>query len=216
MTAVWSIVFGSKREADQAAARVRAVHRTVAGRLEEPMGSFPTGTTYSALDPELLMWVHATLVDTALVVYGSWVRPLSESEQAAYYEDMKVLAHLFGTPERVIPATLGDFREYMREMLNGPKVSVTKTARMVAETVIHPPLPMPLRPLTEAVNLVTVGMLPPSLRRGYGFRWDPARAALVAASRPWVRHLLLPLMPDLVRAVQAARRAESRGTLTRG
>ena len=210
MNAVWSIVFGSREEADEAAARVKAVHLTVRGRLEEPMGPFPAGTRYSALDPELMMWVHATLVDTALLVYGSWVRPLSEEEQAAYYEEMKTLARLFGTPDDVIPRSLDAFRLYMAERLSSGEIVVTEAAQRIAETVLRPPVPLALRPLAEAVNLLTVSLLPERLRTGYGLSWDPARAVLVAASRPWIRRVVLPLMPDLIRAVQAARRAEGR------
>ena len=36
--------------------------------------------------------------------------------------------------------------------------------------VLHPPVPLHLRPLLELVNQVTVGLLPPPVRRMYGFR----------------------------------------------
>src|SRR5687768_369072 len=110
MNAVWAIVFGTRAQADRAARRVRAMHGRVHGRTAEPMGPYPAGTPYSAMDPELLLWVHATLVDTALLVHAQWVRPLSEAEQAAYYEEMKVCARLFGTPDDVLPDSFPDFR----------------------------------------------------------------------------------------------------------
>jgi uncharacterized protein (DUF2236 family) len=210
MSTVWSVIYGTRREADAAAARVRAVHERVRGRIGAPMGPFAEGTPYSALDPELLLWVHATLVDTALLVYRSWVGPLTETQQRAYYEEMKAMALLFGTPEELIPPTLDDFRLYMRERLASDEISVTETAREIAATVLDPPLSPPLRPALRALALVTVGMLPPRLREGYGFRWDGARAALVGVSRRWTRHVLMPLLPDLVRAVGASRRAEGR------
>jgi uncharacterized protein (DUF2236 family) len=210
MSTVWSVVYGTRHEADAALARVRAVHERVRGRLAEPMGPFAAGTTYSALDPELLLWVHATLVDTALLTYRSWIGPLTEAEQGAYYDEMKTMALLFGIPEGLIPPTLGDFRAYVRERLASDEITVTETAREIAATVVAPPLPIPLRPAMRALALVTVGMLPPRLRAGYGFPWDGARAALVGASRRWTRHVLMPLLPDLVRAVGASRRAEGR------
>jgi uncharacterized protein (DUF2236 family) len=110
MDAVWAVVFGSRTQADRAAARVRAMHRKVNGRLTETTGPFPAGTRYSALDPELLLWVHATLVDSALLVHSQWVGGLRAGDEAAYYEDMKTCARLFGTPSEVIPPTLGEFR----------------------------------------------------------------------------------------------------------
>ena len=174
------------------------------------MGRFPAGTAYSAASPELLAWVHATLVDTALLVYSSWVRPLDDLEQRSYYEEMKTMALLFGTPQELIPPTLDDFRLYMRERLASEQISITETAREIAATVLDPPLPLALRPAMRALALVTIAMLPPRLRAGYGFSWGGACAALVGVSRRWTRHVVMPLLPDLVRAVGASRRAEGR------
>jgi len=210
MSTVWTVIYGTRSEADAAVSRVRAVHERVRGRIAAPMGPFAEGTRYSALDPELLLWVHATLIDTALLVYRSWVGPLSDAEQRAYYEEMKTMALLFGTPEELIPSTLDDFRIYTRERLASDRISVTETALQIAATVLDPPLPLPLRPAMKALALVTVAMLPPRLRADYGFHWSRSRAALVGASRRWTRHVLMPLLPDLVRAVGASRRAEGR------
>jgi uncharacterized protein (DUF2236 family) len=210
MSTVWTIVYGSRARADHAAARVRVLHERVQGRIPVAAGAFPAGTRYAAADPELLLWVHATLVDTALLVYGSWVRPLDDLEQRAYYEEMKVLAVLLGTPPEIIPRTLEDFRVYMRERLASDEIAVTDAAREVARLVLRPPLPLALRPVADALGLVTVGLMPERLREQYGFGWGRARSALVAGSRHSVRRLVLPLMPDLARAVSAARRAEGR------
>jgi uncharacterized protein (DUF2236 family) len=204
MNAVWAVVYGSRSDADRAGRRVRAMHAKVNGRLAEPMGPFAAGTRYSALDPELLMWVHATLVDTALLVHDQWVRPLSERERAAYYEDMKTCGRLFGTPEEVMPKSLADFRAYMDRMLAGPEICVTATARDIARTVLHPPLPLALRPAIEAVNLVTASLMPPRLRHEYELAWDAPRAALTRLSREWTRHVAMPLLPSRLRHVPAS------------
>ncbi len=210
MSTVWTIVYGSRAQADHAAARVRALHERVQGRTSKAAGPFPAGTPYAAADPELLLWVHATLVDTALLVYTSWVRPLDDLEQRAYYEEMKVLAVLLGTPPEIIPPTLEDFRVYMRERLASDEIAVTDAAREVARLVLRPPLPLALRPAADALGLVTVGLMPERLRQQYGFGWGRGRSALVAGSRHYVRRLVLPLVPDLARAVGVARRAEGR------
>jgi len=197
MNAVWAVVFGTRAQADRAARRVRAMHSRVQGHTA-------AGTPYSALDPELLLWVHATLVDTALLVYGQWVRPLGAEEQAGYYEEMKVAARLFGIPNDAMPATFDDFRAYMRLMLDGPAICAGETAREIADSVMHPPLPLPLRPAMELANLITAGLMPPRLRREYGLSWDPVRAAVVGASRETTRRVLMPLLPARVRTVPAA------------
>lgn len=205
ISAVWSIVFGSRAQADRAAARVRTMHSRVHGHTARPMGPFPAGTPYSALDPELLMWVHATLVDTVLLVHRQWVGPLTADAQAGYYEEMKVAARLFGTPDDVMPATLDEFRAYMADMLERPEICATETAREIAAAVMHPPLPLPLRPAMEMANQITAGLMPVRLRREYGLSWDPARAALVGATRETTRRLLMPLLPARLRTVPTAR-----------
>src|SRR3954453_9859720 len=68
-----TIGFGPRAEADRITKHVRAMHRNVRGRIKEPTGSFPAGTEYSAADPDLLMWVLFTLVDSGLVVYQLYV-----------------------------------------------------------------------------------------------------------------------------------------------
>ena len=204
LNAVWSVVYGRRREADRAAARVRAMHARVEGRLAEPAGPFPKGTRYSALDPALLMWVHATLVDTALLVHDRWVRPLDASARSAYFEDMKVCARLFGTPEDVMPGSYEEFRSYMDRMLDGDELCVTPTARDIARTVLRPPLPLALRPAMEVVNVVTASLMPPRLRRDYGLSWDAPRAAVTRVSQEWVRRVAMPLLPGRLRHVPAS------------
>ncbi|MEX0992761.1 MAG: oxygenase MpaB family protein [Solirubrobacterales bacterium] len=213
MEAVWTIVYGTRGDADRTTARVRAMHRRVNGTIAEDMGPFPAGTRYDATDPDLLMWVHATLIDTAMLVYTSWVGPLSEDEQWSYYEDVKVTARMFGVTDEVMPADLGEFRTWMDERLASDEICVTPVARRTIEVVLHPSVPLALRPVLETLNLVTASLLPEKLREGYGLGWDPARAALLTASRQWVKRVALPLMPDLIRAVGAAREAEGRRTL---
>jgi uncharacterized protein (DUF2236 family) len=209
MNTVWAVVFGSRARADREIARVRSMHRRVRGTLAEPMGPFPAGTRYSALDPELLLWVHATLVDSAIVVHSQWVRPLTESEQRSYYEEMKTVARLFGTPAGVIPPTLDDFRDYFRRMLDGEEIVVTETAREIAHAVLNPPLPFVMRPAMDVVKLVTASLLPARLRRDYGLAWDPVRAATIAGSRAFTRRIAMPLLPRRLRTVPAGYPADA-------
>jgi uncharacterized protein (DUF2236 family) len=209
MDAVWASVYGDPRRAEAIARRVQSVHRRVHGVLERPIGAFPAGTPYDARDPETLLWIHATIVDTALLMYRTYVRPMSRAEQEGYYEDSKLLAtRMWGIPERHVPPTLADFRAYVRCMLDGDVLAVTPEARMLGRIVIDPPVPLPLRAAWQAVNLVTAGTLPPHVRQGYGFAWSPAHAVLLRASTRYVRRAVMPVLPDLLRALPDARRAE--------
>jgi uncharacterized protein (DUF2236 family) len=209
MSSVWTAVFGTRAEADAVGARVKSMHAKVRGRIPHRMGPYPAGTLYSASSPALLMWVHATLVDSALAVYESWIRPLTADEREDYYEDMKLLAQIFGTPSSVIPATFADFRAYMQERLASEEIWVTPTAREISDSILDPPLPAPLRAGWRlGVGLATAGLLPPKLRDQYGLSWDPARKALFVGSREWTRRVVVPLLPDMIKAVPAARGGE--------
>src|SRR5436305_1639690 len=103
------ITYGKRAAADRATARVRAVHRRVQGNLAEPAGRFPAGTPWAADDPDLLLWIIATLVDSALLVHDRYVGRLSPDERQAYWDDYRVVGSLFGLRDRDMPATIDDF-----------------------------------------------------------------------------------------------------------
>ena len=186
------------------------MHSHVRGRIDREMGPFPAETHYDARDQELLMWVHATLVDTGLLMYRTYVGPLSWEEREEYYQDMKLLAWLFGTPDEVIPETLADFEAYRRAMLASERICVTGEARESVRLVLRPPIPTITRPAWELMNFATAGFLPRKLREGYGFRWTPAHRALLAGSAEYVKRGVLPFLPELVRSLPNARDAERR------
>jgi uncharacterized protein (DUF2236 family) len=196
------IVFGDASSSQKAAAGLRHRHRRVSGRDDR-------GQPYRALDPELLMWVHATLVDTSLLVYDRYVRRLNEPERAAYYEQMKPVAEAYGIPPDRQPSDWTAFRDYWEEkLMHG--LRVTETTRGVADAVLNPELPLPARPPSwpalETIRLLTVGTLPESLRAELGLSWGPLRDRLLSASQGAIRRML-PLLPGLLRQFPAARRA---------
>ena len=206
-----TIGFGPREEADRMTAQVRTMHHRVRGRLREAAGPYPAGTPYRADDPELLMWVLFTLVDSALVVYRMYVGPLDDEEQAAYWDDYKVVGRLFGLRDRDMPDSLADLRGYREEMLASGRLVVTDWARTRAkEIVLDPPLPWLARPLLETVNFVTIALLPEPIRRQYGFFPVPpatVRRALVAGGAEYVKRAVIPLLPDRLRYVPTARAA---------
>jgi uncharacterized protein (DUF2236 family) len=206
-----TIGFGSRRDADQVTARVREMHTRVRGRLREAAGPYPAGTPYAADDPELLLWVLFTLVDSALVVYRRYVGPLREDEEAAYWEDFKIVGRLFGLADADMPATVTDLEAYRRRMLDGEELYVSDWARERARRIVlDPPVPLIARPLVETANFVTVALLPDRIREGYGFSPLPpmaVRRALVAGGAEYVKRVVIPFLPDRLRLVPAARAA---------
>jgi uncharacterized protein (DUF2236 family) len=206
-----TIGFGSRADADRITRRVRAMHRRVRGRIPVAAGSFPAGTPYRADQPDLLMWVLFTLVDSGLEVYQLYVERLSDEEQAAYWDDYKVVGRLFGLRDSDMPDTLADLRDYKREMLEGDVLHVSDWARSRArEIVLEPPIPWLARPLLETVNFITVALLPDRIRREYGFSPIPpalVRRALVTGGAEYVKRAVIPLLPERLRFTTEAREA---------
>jgi uncharacterized protein (DUF2236 family) len=182
LRALYLITYGSRAEADGAAGAVRAAHARVNGRTETQLGVFPAGTAYSADDPELMVWVHATLVHSSLCAYQRFERPLSAGEQERYYREMAFVARLFGTPAAAIPSTLADLREYFAAQIDSVTITVTEPARAIAGAVLRPPLPGPMRMLRPAHRLATVSQLPPRIREEYGLRLTTVQRPLVGVA----------------------------------
>ena len=205
-----TIGFGSKADADRVTRQVRAMHRRVRGTLKQDAGPYRAGTPYRADDPELLMWILFTLVDSGLVVYEKYVARLTAEERAAYWEDYKVVGRLFGLRAGEMPDTFEDLERYERNMLGSGRLVVTDWARMRArQIVLEPPLPIYLRPLLETVNFITIALLPAEIRSQYGFSPLPPialRKALVAGGAEYVKRGVVPVLPRRLRLTPTARR----------
>jgi uncharacterized protein (DUF2236 family) len=187
LRALYKITYGSKAEADRAAAAVQNVHTRVRGTTREHLGIYPAGTAYSAGDPELMLWVHATLVDASLSAFQRFEHRLTRTDQESYYRDMALVARLFGTPADVIPATLGDFRDYFDAQIAGDAISVTEPASQIARVVLRAPLPVPMRLVGPAHRLATAALLPERLRREYELQLAPLHGPLLTAAGHSVR-----------------------------
>jgi len=189
-----TIGFGPRADADRVTARVRSMHAR------------------AGVDrPDLLLWVLFTLVDSGIVVYRMYVRGMDDEQQAAYWEDYKVVGELFGLTRADMPDTLADLRDYRREMLGGGRLEVSDWARTRArEIVLEPPVPLVAQPLVELVNFITISLLPAAIRRQYRFSPippAPLRKALVAGGAEYVKRAVIPFLPDRLRLVPAARAA---------
>jgi uncharacterized protein (DUF2236 family) len=207
-TVMDAVAFGSKQRADTLTKHVRAMHRTVSGELAHDAGPFPKGTPYRADDPKLLLWILAALADSALLVFGKYVRRLDRDARDAVWQDYRVVGRHFGLTDAAMPATIEDFDEYMTGMLRGGDLFVTPQARELAiDIVLRPPVPLRFRPLLELVNQITVGLLPGPIRRMYGFSWDPLRAVALHGGAEYVKRVLVPVLPERVRTVPVARAA---------
>lgn len=197
----FDVAFGSRSTAEAAIRRVNAIHRSVRGEM-------PDGTAYTAMDPEALLWVHATLVDTALRVYGRFVAQLSSADEQAYHEEAARVALLLGVSERILPATIEELRAWMSGRMADGTIRVTPEARRIAATVLYPVRGVP-RVAWDAAHLISLSTLPEAVRRQYGIGWSAARERGVEAIARVTRRAL-PFVPPLVRHAPQARAADRR------
>jgi uncharacterized protein (DUF2236 family) len=159
--------------------------------------------------------VHATLLDSFLLTYRVFVRPLSHAEADRYCAEASGIESRLGIPAGRLPRTEGDLREYFDEMLASGAIAVTDAARDLAREVIAPPAPRILKPLLRLAALPAVGLLPPAIRVAYGLPWDGRRERVLRVMAATARSGL-PLVPPVLRYWPAARRAARRARRERG
>jgi uncharacterized protein (DUF2236 family) len=198
---VFAIVFGDLEHALGAARRVHAIHSRISGRIEEDVGRFARGAAYHANDEHALLWVHATLIDTAVLVYDSVVRPLSLAEKQRYYQESKRFARLFGIGDAVLPADWRAFRDYFERTLESDTIAVGTPAREIASFLFETPKPA-MRPLFRWLALMTSGFMPERLRAPFGLAHGVRQAALFRASLRLLR-ATYPRLPRRVRYLPA-------------
>ncbi len=205
---VWAMVFGPLEEALESARRVHAIHAKVAGTIDENVGRFRAGTRYSAADPEALLWVYATLVDSAVVVYERMVRALTAQEKEQYYRESQRFACLFGIPETSIPPDWNAFVAYLADMYRTDTIHVGSRAREIARFLLSPPHVV-LTPAANWYRAVTARLLPPAIRMQFGLRYGRVERTMVESSLPVLRQILRAL-PAQLRYLPVYRRALAR------
>jgi uncharacterized protein (DUF2236 family) len=175
-----TIAYGDRAAADRAAAQVRKIHQHVRGT------DTVTGQPYAASDPALLLWVHATFVDSGLVAARLYGAQLTAAEADAYVREMKVSAELLGVPAELIPSTTAALEAYLSavrpELLRSPAAAETSTYLLD----------------------------PPGMDEDIAELWEDVREAVVAALPRWALELYGYPVPD---PLSAQRRTEIRQTL---
>jgi len=173
--AMRQLVFGSDDEASAVIARIRAVHDRVHGALSEGAGSHASGARYSAHDPALLLWVHATLLDSHVRILEPLLRPFTPEERDLYCREAGSFAVLLGAAIADVPTTWLQLQDYIAAEMASGRVAVGADARALSGDILRSALGRTVWPLQRAGELVTIGSLPPAIRNGYGFDWTDAR-----------------------------------------
>jgi uncharacterized protein (DUF2236 family) len=170
-----TVFLGTREEADEMLARVHRLHERINGELPAPAGSHPAGSAYSAFDPELMLWTLAVIADSGREMYETMVRPLTETEREALWQDYVRFGELFGLPRDSVPGSYREFHDWWKERMTSADLQATPHAREYAPLVaFEQPVPAPARGNLFVQNLVIKGTLPSRVREIFGIRWTRA------------------------------------------
>ena len=197
---VMTTTYGTVEEAEHAGRVVQAIHKRVRGT--DPV----TGKTYSAEDPDLLVWVHAVEVHSFLMAYRRYGAGRCTNEDADRYLAEQVrTATLVGLDPAIVPGSLAELRDYFQSV--DDELRPSPYSRDAAKVVLNPPLPLPLaiaKPIAWIPGAAAAGLMPRRLRAMHGIPWvPPADAAVRVAATVLTRAMGVLPDPPHVRAAKA-------------
>ncbi|MGA2833282.1 MAG: oxygenase MpaB family protein [Terracidiphilus sp.] len=204
---VFTMIFGSLDQALAASRYLYHLHTRIRGELPESVAGYARGSRYEANEVNALVWVYATLIESALLAYETVLPPLSSVEQESYYAESKTLAALFGIPPEALPVDWRSFEAWMRGMLASDTLGVNALAREMAHRILHGsgswvPVPGWYRALTAA-------SMPERLRGEFSLVYGEREKRAVASAQSWLPQIYNRL-PAALRFVGPYQEAQSR------
>jgi uncharacterized protein (DUF2236 family) len=203
---VFTMVFGTVPDALVAARRLHRRHAAISGRLVAAAGPFPAGSAYFANEAAALQWVHATLVESAVIAHDLVLPPLSFDERERYWAESRLLGALFGLPPERQPPDWASFVERYEAMWNSDILTVTPAARTIASRVMAGARWIPVPAWYRAL---TARLLPERLRSDFGLPYGEAEAHAAKRALRVLRRAY-PALPAAMRHVGPYREARLR------
>jgi uncharacterized protein (DUF2236 family) len=204
---MFTMVFGTTEQAVAAARRLHLRHAQISGRLAEAAGPFAAGSPYRANDLAALRWVHATLIDTALVTYELVQPPLSAEDRERYWGEARLFAALFGIPQDALPPSWADFVCYNEQMWRSDVLTVSDEARKIAGAVLSGAGTRLLMP--PWYRALTARLLPARLRDDFALPYGDAERRKTDGALALLRRVYL-WMPSWLRHVGPYQEARAR------
>lgn len=192
---VSTVTYGSTRDATAAGERLRRLHAALAPGIEPESGAH-----YRVDDPDLLLWVHCTEVESFLSTYRRCGGSLSRGDADRYVDEMRASAQLVGLRADDVPATESAIHDYYDHVR--PHLRVTQIAMRNVLWGFAPPMPRwltvatPARPAWASMVAIAGAMLPRWARRLYGLPPLPIDLGASLAGRA-VRRAALTLPGQL-------------------
>jgi uncharacterized protein (DUF2236 family) len=193
---IFAMIFGSAEQAFVASRRLHRLHESIQGALPDTAGRFEQGSQYEANELSALVWVYATLVDSAVIAYELLLPSLGQADRERYFNESLRMAALFGIPRDALPNDWSGFRSYFDITLKSDALGVSAATRGLARKLqsgagllVKPPF---------WFEALTLQMLPPHVREQFGFTFGSREQAAAARA---IR-LLRPVYRRLPRAIR--------------
>jgi uncharacterized protein (DUF2236 family) len=167
-----AITFGDSQAQRAALSAIDAIHHRVHGELSETVGVYPKGTRYSATDPALLLWVHATLLESVVSTYELLIGPLTPADKNACCAESAWSAVELGADPAAVPHTWPALERYLSAEHDSGRITVGSDARTLATSLLSPPGGWVAWPAIGMNRTFTIGLLPARIRGGYGWSWS--------------------------------------------
>jgi len=176
---VLGTTFGTTEAASDLIAKVRRIH----GHIN---GTRPDGVSYSALDPELLTWVHTAIPWMIMRTFERYNRPLSPAERDRYLAEQAVIGRMGGAEG--VPETMAELEDYVADMRG--QLGVTEQTRQFFDFLLDSPfgpnLPQPARRALQLLDAhAGMSIAPRWVRRLAGF--DTPKPLRAIATEPLLK-----------------------------
>ncbi len=185
LSATNGIAFGTVAEAEQIKERLHKVHGQVRGETADGMNG---RNSYSAFEPDLLLWVLATLVMASVsgweMVYGT----LPPDRRENFYRDMLRFGTYFGVRQSDCPRDWREFSDYYNEMIHGNELASHPLCAEVCGHIVHPRSTFGTRLLGHGLRFMIVETFPAELREKMGLRSTPMTKLKMYALRRTAPH----------------------------
>lgn len=148
--------------------------------------------SYNAFDPELQLWVAATLYKNGAVLYERFFGPLDEETAERIYQQSAVFGTALQVKPEMWPATRAEFEQYWEHKLETLQVD-DQVRAFVHDLLTGGDSPLPVKMMAPLIRFVTTGMLPERMRGEFGLAWNPVAQAgfdLMMAALPPVYRLV--------------------------